>query len=109
MRKIGIIGLGHVGRLLAHDLVTTDKVDQLVLIDQDDDLAVGLKADLENAQTALMTSTAITIQDYAALKDADVLITAFGDSQLLKEQQGMGKLLRRSHHELSKAAFPELS
>ena len=55
MRKIGIIGLGHVGRLLAHDLVTTDKVDQLVLIDQDDDLAVGLKADLENAQTALMT------------------------------------------------------
>lgn len=93
MRKIGIIGLGHVGRLLAHDLVTTDKVDQLVLIDQDDDLAVGLKADLENAQTALMTSTTITIQDYAPLKNADILITAFGDSQLLKEHQ-MAELTR---------------
>ena len=87
MRKIGIIGLGHIGRLLAHTLVTTDKADQLVLIDQDDEVAVGLKADLENAQTALMSRTTITIQDYAALKDADLLITAFGDSQLLQEQQ----------------------
>ena len=54
MRKIGIIGLGHIGRLLAHTLVITGKTDQLVLIDQDDELAVGLKADLENAQTAAM-------------------------------------------------------
>ncbi|MBU9694920.1 NAD-binding protein [Limosilactobacillus portuensis] len=93
MRKIGIIGLGHIGRLLAHTLVTTDKADQLVLIDQDDEVAVGLKADLENAQTALMSRTTITIQDYAALKDADLLITAFGDSQLLQEQQ-MAELSR---------------
>lgn len=87
MRKIGIIGLGHIGRLLAHDLVMADSVDQLILIDQDDDLAVGLKADLENAQTALMTRATIIIQDYAALKDADILVTAFGDSRLLQRQQ----------------------
>ena len=61
MRKIGIIGLGHVGRLLAHDLVTTDKVDQLVLIDQDDDLAVGLKADLENAWRIRIVSIVVPI------------------------------------------------
>lgn len=93
MRKIGIIGLGHIGRLLAHDLVATDKVDQLVLIDQNDELVVGLKADLENAQTALSTRTEIILQDYAALKNADILVTAFGDSSLLEKQQ-MAELTR---------------
>lgn len=87
MRIIGIIGLGHVGRLLANDLVLTDKADQLILIDQSDDLALGLKTDLDNAQTALNSRTEIKIQDYAALANADILVTTFGDSSLLKEQQ----------------------
>ncbi len=42
MRTIGIIGLGHVGRLLANELVATAAVDKLVLIDQDDDLALAV-------------------------------------------------------------------
>ena len=87
MRKIGIIGLGHVGRLLAHQILISGMADQLVLIDQSDDLAVGLKTDLQNAESAIMTSTEIKIQDYMALGDADVLVTAFGDSKLLQEQQ----------------------
>lgn len=43
MRKIGIIGLGHVGRMLANQLVVNGKTDVLVLIDKDDQLAVGCK------------------------------------------------------------------
>ncbi|MBB1063515.1 lactate/malate family dehydrogenase [Limosilactobacillus fastidiosus] len=93
MRKIGIIGLGHVGRLLAHDLVIANKTDQLVLIDRDDALAVGLKTDLENAQTALNTRTKIILQDYAALRNVDILITTFGNSSLLKKEQ-MAELIR---------------
>lgn len=36
MRKIGIIGLGHVGEMLANQLVMNGKVDELVLIDEKD-------------------------------------------------------------------------
>lgn len=86
MRKIGIIGLGHVGRLLAHQLVTTGMADQLVLIDQDDDLALAVQTDLLDAATAISSSTKILIQDYGALHDADILVTAFGDSSLLQEK-----------------------
>ncbi|MBD5805714.1 malate dehydrogenase [Lactobacillus sp. 0.1XD8-4] len=86
MRKIGVIGLGHVGRMLANQLVMNDKVDELVLIDKDDQLAVAVQADLNDAQVVLATHTKIIIQDYAALADADILVTAFGKSELLKQQ-----------------------
>ena len=86
MRKIGIIGLGHVGEMLANQLVMNGKVDELVLIDEKDQLAIAIQADLNDAQTVLATHTKIIIQDYAALADADVLITAFGKSALLKQQ-----------------------
>lgn len=86
MRKIGIIGLGHVGRLLANNLVVGGEADQLVLIDQSDELAVGLKTDLQNAQVAIGVKTEIIIQDYAALRDADILVTSFGESHLQREQ-----------------------
>jgi L-lactate dehydrogenase len=97
MRKIGIIGLGHVGRMLANQLVVNGKTDVLVLIDKDDQLAVGVQADLNDAQPALATHTQIIVQDYAALADADIVITAFGKSELLK-QQPMAEL-ETSYHE----------
>ena len=86
MRKIGIVGLGHVGEMLANQLVMNGKVDELVLIDEKDQLAIAIQADLNDAQTVLATHTKIIIQDYAALADADVLITAFGKSALMKQQ-----------------------
>lgn len=87
MRKIGIIGLGHVGRMLAHQLMVTGQVDSLVLIDQDDKLALAVQVDLQDAQTALANHPEIIIQDYGALHDAQVLVVATGDSRLLKKQQ----------------------
>ena len=50
MRKIGIIGLGHVGEMLANQLVMNGKVDELVLIDEKDQLAIAIQADLNDAQ-----------------------------------------------------------
>lgn len=92
MRKIGIIGLGHVGRLLAHQLVMTGMADQLVLIDQYDDLALAVQTDLFAASTAFNSSTKILLQDYGALHDADILVTAFGNSRVLRENP-MGELI----------------
>lgn len=86
MRNIGIIGLGHVGRLLANELVTSGEVDELTLIDKDDDLALAVQTDLADAETALVAHPKITIQDYAALGRAQVLVIAVGHSALAKEQ-----------------------
>lgn len=86
MSKIGIIGLGHVGRLLAHQLVMTGSADELVLIDQDDQLALALQTDLRDAATALAGQPKIIIQDYAALKNAQVVVVAVGKSSLIANQ-----------------------
>ena len=86
MSKIGIIGLGHVGRLLAHQLVVTAGVDELVLIDQDDQLALAAQIDPQDAETALAGSPRIIIQDYAALADAQVVVVAVGKSSLMADQ-----------------------
>lgn len=86
MRSIGIIGLGHVGRLLANEFVVAGNVDQLVLIDQDDDLALAVQTDLLDAATALAGHPKIIIQDYAALRQVQVLVVAVGNSALAKEQ-----------------------
>lgn len=86
MRKIGIIGLGHVGRLLANELAITGEADELVLIDQDDDLALAVQTDLADAATASSYHPKIIIQDYAALATAQILVVAVGKSTLAKEQ-----------------------
>ena len=52
MRKLGIIGLGNVGALLANLLVARQIVDELVLIDTNSDLAVGLQNDLLDGMSA---------------------------------------------------------
>ena len=86
MSKIGIIGLGHVGRLLAHQLVLTAAADELALIDQDDQLALALQTDLQDAETALTSHPKIVIQDYAALTDAQIIVVAVGKSSLIADQ-----------------------
>lgn len=91
MRTIGIIGLGHVGRLLANELVATAAVDKLVLLDQDDDLALAVQTDLRDALPAMRAQPRIVIQDYTALAAAQILVVAVGDSTLTKDGP-MGEL-----------------
>lgn len=105
MRKIGIIGLGHVGRLLAHQLLVTAAVDELILIDRDDQLALGLQSDLNDAVTALANQPRIIIQDYLALADAQVVVIAAGDSQ--RRQQNLMAELTTNHDMVNQVA-PQL-
>ncbi|KRL26155.1 L-2-hydroxyisocaproate dehydrogenase [Limosilactobacillus frumenti DSM 13145] len=82
MRSIGIIGLGHVGRQLATQLVTGRQVDRLTLIDQDDDLALAIQTDLTDLAGIQNTYPEIIIQDWAALANSEIVVTAFGKSKL---------------------------
>ncbi|MGX7150724.1 L-lactate dehydrogenase [Enterococcus ureasiticus] len=83
MRKVGIIGLGHVGATLAYRLVTENLVDELVLIDKNEKLAVSEEYDLLDAQVFLTGKSKIIIQDYQALKDASIIVFCAGQISAL--------------------------
>lgn len=83
MRKIGVIGLGHVGSTVAYTLITKGIADELVLIDKNDALCTAEFYDYSDSLGRLDTYTKIIKQDYKALSDADVVVTAFGDIKLL--------------------------
>ena len=81
-RKIGIIGLGHVGTTLAHSMILKHTCDHLVLIDTNEK---KVKADaLDFCDTVANTGypVHITVNDYAALKDADVVVSTLGNIEL---------------------------
>ncbi|MDF9444852.1 NAD(P)-binding domain-containing protein, partial [Limosilactobacillus mucosae] len=110
MRKIGIIGLGNVGALLANLLVAQQAADELVLIDSDADLALGLQNDLLDGMQSLSIQPNIKIQDYAALKDADAIVLAIGKAELLKEQRFaeltfVGETMRQIAPQIKQSGF----
>ena len=80
--KIGIIGDGHVGSTVAHQLLISGLVDDLVLIDVNEAKVTADELDFQDAMANLKHHTNIVINDYSALKDADIIISAFGNISL---------------------------
>lgn len=81
-RKIGIIGDGHVGSTVAHYIVANGFADDLVLIDKNEAKVNADAIDFREAMPNLPFHTNIIVNDYAALKDADVIISALGNIRL---------------------------
>ena len=80
--KIGIIGDGHVGSTVAQQLILTGLVDDLVMIDVNEAKVRADQLDFQDAMANLKHHTTININDYSALKDADIVISAFGNIEL---------------------------
>ena len=82
-RKVVIIGAGHVGSHVALALVQSGDVDDIVLIDKDENKALGQACDLDDAVTgaACGRDTVVRAGDYTELNNADILVTAFGRSR----------------------------
>ncbi|KGG54404.1 L-lactate dehydrogenase [Lactobacillus sp. wkB10] len=80
--KIGVIGDGHVGSTVAQQLILTGLVDDLVMIDVNEAKVRADQLDFQDAMANLKHHTTITINDYSALKDADIVISAFGNIEL---------------------------
>ncbi|WP_180371060.1 lactate/malate family dehydrogenase, partial [Oenococcus oeni] len=78
-RKIGILGCGHVGSTIAHQIIIEGITDTLVLIDPDRDKLSADLLDFQDAQVNLSYHTKLIANDYSALSDADVVISAFGN------------------------------
>ena len=80
--KIGIIGDGHVGCTIAHELIISGLVDDLVMIDVNEGKVNADAVDFEDAMANLPYHTNVVVNDYDALKDAEVLISTLGKISL---------------------------
>ncbi|MBF0778754.1 L-lactate dehydrogenase [Streptococcus cuniculi] len=81
-RKVGIIGLGHVGATVAHGLIAQGAFDDYVLIDTDEAKVAAEAMDFADAAANLLHHATIIVNDYQALADADVVISALGNIKL---------------------------
>lgn len=80
MRKVVIVGAGHVGSHVALNLVQSGEADDIVLIDILREKAAGQALDLDDAISASLCHKDATVRagSYEELNDADILVIAFG-------------------------------
>ena len=81
-RKVAIIGMGNVGAAVAHGLIAQGAFDDYVLIDTNEDKVRADALDFQDAAANLNHHANITVNDYEALADPDVLISALGNIKL---------------------------
>ncbi|AZZ61309.1 L-lactate dehydrogenase [Oenococcus sp. UCMA 16435] len=85
MRKIGIIGMGHVGSTLSHIIVDRGMVDEIVLLDINQKHLNAEVLDFQDAQSFLPHHTKIVAGEYKDLSDADLVVSTFGNVNLTAE------------------------
>ena len=69
LRKVGIVGVGHVGAHCAFSLVTQGIVDELVLVDTNKQKAISERQDLIDSIAYLPHRVNIETGEYEDLKD----------------------------------------
>lgn len=83
-RKVGIIGLGHVGAHVMYALAVQGIADQIVLVDQDGAKARSECQDLFDAVAYLPHRVTVSVGDFGELGDCDVIVNATGKIDLLR-------------------------
>ncbi len=78
LRKVGIIGIGHVGAHVAFSLVTQGIVDELVLVDINKQKAISERQDLLDAATYLPHRINVITGEYEDLADCDIIVNSVG-------------------------------
>ena len=86
-RKVAVIGMGHVGSTVAHYIVANGFADDLVLIDSNADKVNADALDFKDAMPNLPYHTNIIVNDYSALKDAEVIVSVVGNIKLQDQPQ----------------------
>lgn len=81
-RKIGIIGLGHVGATLLHDLIAGQFFDDYVVIDKDEKKLAADVLDMQDRVANTGQFANFILNDYAALADADIVVSSLGKISL---------------------------
>ncbi|WP_407857509.1 lactate/malate family dehydrogenase [Enterococcus hailinensis] len=84
MKKVAIIGVGHVGSTTAYTLISKNIIDELVLFDSNRDLIQAEINDLLDGQMEQEHQVKIIAPDLSELADTDVIIFSAGDISLVK-------------------------
>ena len=78
MRKIAIIGAGHVGSHGGYALISQGLAEEIVYIDIDEKKAAAQALDLQDSSTYLGRTVRVKAGSYEDIKDAGILIVAAG-------------------------------
>lgn len=82
-RKVGIIGLGHVGAHVAYSLAVQGICDELVLVDKNEQKVISEAQDLRDSVAYLPHRITVTAGDFKDLGDCDVIVNSVGKIELL--------------------------
>lgn len=80
-RKLVLVGTGFVGMSFAYTLLTTQGIDELVLVDLDYEKTVGEEMDLSHGLPYAPSRMDIRAGSYADCKDADIVVVTAGAAQ----------------------------
>lgn len=78
LKKVGIVGVGHVGAHCAFSLATQGIVDELVLVDINKQKAISERQDLIDSITYLPHRINVQTGEYEDLKDCDIVVISVG-------------------------------
>ncbi|AEA01850.1 MULTISPECIES: L-lactate dehydrogenase [Aerococcus] len=82
-RHVAVFGMGNVGSTVAHQLILNGHVDELTLFDTNEAKVKADALDFEDAMSNLNHSVKINVNDQAALKSAEVIVSALGNIGLI--------------------------
>ena len=95
MKKVVVVGLGNVGMAYVNDLINTNLVNEIVLIDINREKILGEAMDLSHAATVFNTNIKIKAGDYKDCYGADIVVIAAG----LNQEKGETRLNLVSRNE----------
>ena len=110
-RKVGIIGLGHVGAHVAYSLVVQGIADELVLVDHNELKLASEVQDLRDAAAYLPHRVTVNAGDFADLGDCDVIVNSVGKIELLETHDRLSemdftiKAVRGYAHKIKESGF----
>ena len=84
-RKVGVIGLGHVGAHVAYSLAVQGIADELVLVDMKEQKLASEVQDLRDAAAYLPHRVTVNAGAFSDLGDCDVIVNSVGKIDLLRK------------------------
>lgn len=82
-RRVGIIGLGHVGAHTAYSLAVQGIADEIVMVDKDQKKVDCECQDIRDSVALLPHRVEIRTDDFSGLKDCQVIVNTTGNIKLL--------------------------
>ncbi len=91
-RRVGVVGVGHVGAHVAFNLGMMGIADEVLLCDLKESKVISEVQDLNDAVMYMPNHVIYKAADYGGLKDCDVIVNAVGDITLCASGSRDGEL-----------------